>query len=153
MTEGCQFHLLTFVTKYSRIPSEEIGLLRYSAMLEIGKEPLILDTVWCKLIWNAIKEQAHNLGIKIIVAAVLLDHVHIVIDSNDKSISEIVQKLKWYSSYTYNRMSQHKGSVWAVWYSNTYLDNTRHLENAVEYVKNNHLKHQAKSYYVRWESI
>jgi hypothetical protein len=43
MIEKSQFHHLTFVTKYSRIPDEEIALLRYDAMMEIGKEPLAFD--------------------------------------------------------------------------------------------------------------
>gem|GEM_PF-2775889 len=44
MANLCQFHHLTFVTKYSRVPSEEIALLRYDAMMEIGREPLMFDT-------------------------------------------------------------------------------------------------------------
>ena len=50
MRKNSQFHLLTFVTKYSRVPSEEIALLRYNAMMEMGEKPLILDFVSSELI-------------------------------------------------------------------------------------------------------
>ena len=121
--------------------------------METWKESLLFGSEECKLIWNAFIEQAKKLWLTIIVENVLSDHVHIVIDSNDKPISEIVQNLKWYSSYTYNRTFNHKGPVWAVWYSDMCIGNEKYLENAVEYVKNNHLKHQSKSYYIWWESI
>jgi len=136
------------VTKYSRIPSEEIAFLRYGAMMEIGKETLIFDAKWVELVWIALKKQAEKLWISIIAGNVLPDHVHIIIDAKDIPIPEIVKKLKWYSSYKYNRTFDHKWSVWAVWYSNTYLNNERYLENTVEYIQNNHFKHNAKSYYV-----
>ena len=153
MTEKSQFHHLTFVTKYSRVPSEEIALLRYNAMMEIGKEPLILDAKWSELIWNAFKKQAQTLGIDIIIENILPDHVHILVDSKDRPISEIVKKLKWYSSYIYNHAFKHKGSVRAIWYSDMYIDNEKYLGNVIEYIKNNHFKHNATSHYVRWKSI
>ena len=153
MREISQFHLLTFVTKYSRLPSEEIALLRYNAMMEIGKKPLVLDFVSSELIWNAFNGQAQKLWIKIIIGNVLPDHVHIIIDSNNKNISKIVNLLKWYSAHLYNHTFQHNGPIWADWYSDTYLDNETHLENAIEYVKNNHFKHQSQLQYVWWETI
>jgi len=153
MIEKPKFHHLTFVTKYSRIPNEEIALLRYDAMMEIGNEPLIFDGKWTELIWSALRKQAQKLGIIIIVENILPDHAHILIDNNNKPISEIVQKLKWYSSYIYNRTFKHKGPIWAVWYSDMSINNEKYLENVIEYVKNNHLKHQAKSHYVWWEYI
>lgn len=149
----CQIHLLTFVTKYSRAPSEEIALKRYDAMMDIGREPLVFDSLWSELIWNALKKQMQNIWIKVIAGNVLPDHAHMIIDSNNKGISEIVQKLKGYSAYLYNRSIQRSGPVRATWYSDTYLDNEKHLASAVEYVKNNHLKHQSKSHYMRWESL
>lgn len=150
MTDSCQFHHVIFVTKYSRIPSEEKALLRYYAIMETGKEALIFDINWSELIWTTIQKQAQKLWIKIIAGNVLHDHVHIIIDSNNRSISEIVQKLKGSTSYIYNRTFNHKGPVWAVWYSDTYLNNEKHLENAIKYIKNNHLKHKIQSNYVRW---
>jgi REP element-mobilizing transposase RayT len=122
-------------------------------MMEMGEQPLILDPVSSELIWNAFNEQAQKLWIKIIIGNVLPDHVHIVIDSNNKDISKIVNLLKWYGAHLYNHIFQHNGPIWADWYSDTYLDNEIHLENAIEYVKNNHFKHQSQSQYVWWETI
>ncbi len=153
MIEKSQFHHLTFVTKYSRIPDEETALLRYNVMMEIGKESLAFDSKWTELIWNAFKRQAQVLGINVIIENILSDHAHILIDSNDIPISEIVQKLKWYSSYLYNRTFKHKGPVWAVWYSDMCVDNEKYLENVFKYIKNNHLKHHTKSHYVRCKSL
>jgi REP element-mobilizing transposase RayT len=121
--------------------------------MEIGNEPLLLDSAGAELIGNAINKQAQKLWIRVVVGNILPDHAHIIIENNDTSIPEIAQRLKGYSSYLYNRTFRHSGPVWVVWYSDTYLDNKKHLENAVEYVKNNHIKHKAKSYYLWWESL
>jgi len=43
MKNNSHFHLLTFVTKYSRIPEEEIARMRYNAVIKIGAEPIIID--------------------------------------------------------------------------------------------------------------
>ena len=157
MVGECQFHLLTFATKYSRIPKEGIALRRYNAAMETWREPLVLDISKFWLLWDAFNEQAQKLWIKIIAGNIIPDHVHLVIDRNEKSIPGIAQKLKGYSARLYNKALQRSGPVWAVGYSDTYLDNERHLENAIEYVSNNHIKHQEKrwpdQYYSWWESL
>jgi len=153
MTEKYQFHHLTFVTKYSRFPKEEIALKRYNAMMEIGYEAIKLHVNEYQIIWDAFNKQANILWIKIIAGAILPDHIHIIIDCWDKLISEIVNKLKWYSAYTYNKIFQKKGSLRAKWYSDTFLDNENHLISAIEYIKNNHLKHQVEHKYVWWSTI
>jgi len=61
MVGECQFHLLTFATKYSRLPKEEIALRRYNAMMETGREPLVLDRSKLGLICDAFNEQAEKL--------------------------------------------------------------------------------------------
>jgi len=148
MTEKRNIHHLTFVTKYSRIPSEEIALKRYNAVMETWREPLLFDSNECELIGNALIDQAKKLWITIVVGNILPDHVHIVIYNTDKPTSEIIQKLKGYSSYIYNHVLQHEGPVWARWYSDMCIEDKEYFENAVKYIKNNHIKHKSQVYYL-----
>jgi len=151
MDNTSYFHLLTFATKYSRVPTEEIAKKRYYAVIETGKEPVVIDPQWYKLLIESFDKQAKKIWIRIIACTIIPDHVHIVIDGGEKNISEIVKKLKWYSSYIYNRTFNRKGPLRTAWYSDTYLDDENHLIQAIEYVRNNHFKHQEKRWNI-WES-
>ena len=156
-TEANDFHLLTFVTKYSRIPDEEYANKRYNWVMETGQNPQMIDIfkpqpkgwgcLWDVLL-NAFEEQAEKLGIKILGSTILSDHVHIAISNPWKDISEIVNKLKWYSSFVYNWiLEETKKWAWkqntlrAKWYSNTIIKDESHFKNAISYIQNNHTKH------------
>ena len=142
-------HLFTFVTKYSRLPSEEIEQKRYYSVWDNGRNPVILNPNWYLSIVSAFDIQAKKNWVHILACTILPDHVHIIIDIWEKNISDVVSKIKWYSSYVYNHTCNHLGAVRARWYSDTYLDNKNHLKNAIIYVQNNHLKHQEKRGNVR----
>jgi len=145
------FHLLTFATKYSRVPAEGIAKRRYDAVMEVWKSPVIIDIKWYKWIIDAFDEQASKIWITILACNIIPDHVHVVVYSNGKKISEIVQKLKWYSAYVYNKTFARKGPLRTSWYSDTYINTEDRLQKAIIYVQNNHLKHQEKWWNI-WDS-
>ena len=151
--------MLTIVTKYSRIPADETKLKRYNAMIDTGKEPKIITVEWSLIIRQALRKKEIDLWFTIINLAILPDHIHINIhisDTTKENISKIIQWIKWYSSFIYNRKiigtQKNKGkqeSLRAAWYALTELSTQDHLDRAIVYVGNNHMKHAQK----RWEEL
>jgi type I restriction-modification system DNA methylase subunit/REP element-mobilizing transposase RayT len=148
--ELSKFHLITFETKYSRISN--------------NNEPVLLDDEGAKLILECFKESKEKLGIKILACSILIDHVHVVIADMGNDISKIVNHLKGYSSFMLNRTLslnrtlkgtvQREGTVqgegrqmhlWAKSFNDSFLEDEKHLFNAIEYVNNNPLKHPDKT--------
>jgi len=149
MDKSTHFHLLTFVTKYSRVPEEEVNRDRYNAVMDMGADPVIIKPEWYKTIIDAFIEQAKKLWICILACNIIPDHVHIVIDSYGKKIPDIVKRLKWCSGYMYNYLFNRTWALRARWYNATSLNNKKYLLNTIQYVENNHLKHQEKWWNIR----
>jgi hypothetical protein len=50
-------------------------------------------------------------------------------------------------------MIQYFEKLWAIGYSDTYLDNEKHWTNALEYINNNHIKHNNKALEYKFKNL
>ncbi len=133
---------VTWVTRNSRI-SERMILARVKL-----ENPVTLTDEMRNIVAESIKLKIKEESIKIYALNVLMDHVHIIIQSSETELEEIVRKLKGYSSYQisktlgYTSKGQGKQTkIWATSFSKTLIRDKKHLLESINYIKNNHLKH------------
>ena len=133
---------MTWVTYSSRVSER---MIQYKVrkwegvFLDVGKRKFIYKLLLWKLQEEEITYYALN---------VLSDHVHLIACIENNEIEEIVRKLKWFSSFKISKDFLYSESwvgrqnkIWWKWYSLTYLNTQMHLDTAVKYVNDNHLKH------------
>ena len=134
---------ITWVTHGSRVSER---------MIELGVrtgDPVVLDEASRLVIADALAEKIREKQYRVLAVNVLLDHVHCVVVCQEDDVADIVQQLKGYSSHQHNRQLQlsvqgegRQTKLWAKGSSQTLLEPEEHLLNAIEYVQNNHIKHE-----------
>ncbi|MFH1612852.1 MAG: TaqI-like C-terminal specificity domain-containing protein, partial [bacterium] len=137
-TKLSKFHHLIFETKYSRQKSKDKN-----------NTVVILEDMDRYLLAECIFKSVKKLGIKLFAGTILPDHVHLVIADMGENIEEIVNQIKGYGAFVVNRTLKdsvegegRQQHLWAKGCSDTFLDDEKHLFEAIEYVTNNHLKHE-----------
>ncbi|MBP6049868.1 MAG: N-6 DNA methylase, partial [Chitinophagales bacterium] len=113
-----------------------------------------------KIIGNIISESK----MKCIAYNICKDHVHLIVVCEGTELTSIIQKIKSISSKEFHRLKipmghdplEHKNHLWSqkfyranldVWELNTisnkpgYIYKSSYLQNAIEYIKNNRVKH------------
>lgn len=133
---------ITWATYGSRI-SEPV--LKYSKRTASAVR---LDEVARIIIASALAKKIKEKNYRVLALNVLDDHVHIVLVCEETELSEIIRELKGYSSFEYNRecslSSQGEGRKTKLWAKGSYkklLETEEQMNNAIEYVNSNHLKH------------
>jgi REP element-mobilizing transposase RayT len=142
---------ITWVTHNSRLSKR---MVKYK--VKIG-EPVILTNKEREIISKALNEKIKKEKYKVLALNILDDHVHCVLICKKSDVLEIVRNLKGYFSFFLSRNHNHGGlkptiankgrqtKIWANGYSNTFIETEKHLFNVIEYVQNNHLKHNISS--------
>ncbi|MCK4401575.1 transposase [bacterium] len=140
--EDWKAYHITWVTHGSRI-SERMVKYRIKK-----SNPVMLDERSREIIAEALAKKAKEQDYRILAVNVLQDHVHCIVVCEEREISGIVRDLKGFSSHEHNRLLQlsvegegRQIKLWAKGSSQTLLELERHMLNAIEYVENNHLKH------------
>ena len=133
---------ITWVTHGSRISER---MVKYGIK---KSNPVILDEKSRKIVAEALSKKVKKQGCRILAVNVLQDHVHCIVVCEEREISKIVRDLKGSSSYEHNRLLQlsvegqgRQIKLWAKGSSQTLLESEHYMLNAIEYVENNHLKH------------
>jgi len=131
------FYLITFETNYSR----EQG--------NTDSPPIYLTDDERLLVAECIVNEIKKLGVKLLAASILPDHVHLVIADMGVNPEEIVKQIKGVSALEVNRRSSVPGegyqqNLWSKSFNLSFLDDDKHLFNAIEYVNNNYIKHADK---------
>ena len=146
-----QTYLATWPTYGSRI-SEEI--VRYGNALE---HPVILSLKSRQIIADALAEKTKQEKYRVLACNVLADHVHCVLVCTKDQLSDIIHDLKGYSSFTHNRLLKlsvvgmsvvGKGKQTKLWAKGSHkqeLKTAKHTRNAIDYVWNNHHKHDVEA--------
>ncbi len=139
-------YLITWPTYGSRISEE---MVKYGTQV---KDPVVLSLESRQIIADALSEKIIRERYRVLACNVLSDHVHCVVVTAQESISDIIRNLKGYSSSTHNRMLQlsavgrgRQVSLWARGSNKTELSTEKYVKNAIEYVWNNHHKHDEDS--------
>lgn len=128
---------ITWVTHNSRVSERMVvfGIL--------GENPLILSGDEEIEITKYILQIVRGDNLKVINYNICRDHVHLLLACQEKKRDNIVRKLKGKSTQLYkeNHNLKEEFHLWAQKYSCTYIEKDEHLENAIEYIKNNRKKH------------
>lgn len=133
------FYLITFETQYSR----EQG--------NTDSPPIYLTDDERLLVAECIVNEIKKLGVKLLAASILPDHVHLVIADMGVNTEKIVKQIKSVSALEVNRRFKssvpgegYQQSLWSKSFNLSFLDDDDHLFNAIEYVNNNYIKHSDK---------
>ncbi|NMB50617.1 MAG: N-6 DNA methylase [Bacteroidales bacterium] len=155
---------ITWTTHNSRkkenyMPSKTEGLVPIQLSLEERNEVAQL------LAWR-IKAKHY----RVLAMNVLDDHVHLLLVAEEKDVPKIVGDLKSYASHEFDMTTTHdttygttddtthdtlgcpargleysdstRQKLWSKHYNNTPVEDFQHFANAIDYINNNHLKHQ-----------
>ena len=146
-----EVYLITWVTHYSR-RSERMDIFRvpYGEGVELTMEDEIL-------IMKSLVAVIKSDQLKILAINICGDHVHVVMVCRQDQRNVIVARMKGKSAYEYNQFkwcnrggnphvdgSYHDGTIahlWARKYHHKSLDSDEAVVNAIEYVRNNRIRH------------
>ena len=131
---------ITFAIHNSRV-SERMITYKVSKgeVLNLSEEDelFITKSIGEVIMKNDIKCLAYNIS---------RDHVHILLVCAYKELTEIVRKIKGYSSYSFREyLNIPKGEefhLWAQKYDAKEIDSDKRLYNTIEYINNNRVKHE-----------
>lgn len=150
------YSMITFVTKYSRIPQETVALAAYNIIMASWRDPVIIQTKASSVILDSFYIQCKKFWLTGIACNILPDHIHLLIWHKNNDISQYVRIIKWHSSFLYNKKLNITKPWWgrqstlrAEWYSKTKIVSKEHLERATKYINRNHYKHAKK----RWNQL
>ena len=137
-----QAYHVTWVTHNSRI-SERILRFRIKT-----NEAIIFDEQMRNGVYKYLCEKIERERYQVLGLNVLNDHVHCVLVCDECKLERIVKNLKGYSAFMLNSQlgfsvkgNGRQTKIWAKGYSHTFLQTEKHISNALEYTRNNHLKH------------
>ncbi len=139
---------ITWVTHNSRY-SEKMWLLKLKK-----KEGYFLNFENRVFLYKLIIEHLDKYDVKYFALNILSDHVHLIIEYWEKQLPELIRKIKWGVSFNYCRKNNISQSwdgkinkLWARWYSTTFINTEEQFYKAIEYTKNNHIKHDIENIY------
>jgi REP element-mobilizing transposase RayT len=132
--------LVTFVTHNSRLSQR---MERYH--IRPG-DPFILNPEDQLLVATAIAEQAWKSQIGLAAYNVLPDHVHMIAQAESEiELSDHVRRTKGYTSHVVRKSHGVQGDchIWAQKFNRRLIPDGEALQRTIQYVMDNHLKHQA----------
>ncbi len=137
------FHI-TWVTHNSRVSERMIRVHANKGKpfeMDVPMRDMIVGYLENKII--EMKQQ-----IRVLALNVLPDHVHMLMVCGEEEVTETVRKLKGYSSHELCRELKlsvagggKQNKIWAKSFSKTNIKSQQHLFEAIEYINNNHKKH------------
>jgi REP element-mobilizing transposase RayT len=71
---------------------------------------------------------------------VMPNHVHLLIEPTEASLSKIIQELKRYTSREANKILRRTGALWSGDYFDTYMRDSKHQLQTRNYIENNPVK-------------
>jgi len=132
------YHHIVWVTHNSRI-SERMIIFKVSR-----GEALILSDADEVEIANYIFQVSDKINIKVCSINICKDHIHMLINANNKDISQIMKSIKGKTTHLYkkNHNIDYSYSLWAQKYFSEKIKNESHFTNVIEYIENNRNKHE-----------
>jgi len=138
--ENENIYHITWVTHNSRI-SERMSTYN----IKIGESIKLSDKDKLE-IKNYIEQIIKEDNLKVIDFIVNIDHVHLILVTEENKRNNIVRKLKGKSTQLYKNNHKMKDifHLWAQKYNSSVIKTEEELVNVVNYVKYNELKHDIK---------
>lgn len=105
----------------------------FLTVVSYQRKPILIDNI--DLFWESWRD------IKLEAWVVLPDHFHVILNSKNKGISNIIHQFKRRYSWYYNRFIQ-KGRVWQNRYWDHIIRNQEDLNRHIDYIHYNPVKHK-----------
>ena len=95
-----------------------------------------------QILWKIIKE----IKLKIYAYNICNDHIHLLIQCEEKDLNLIVRKLKWKSVKMYKDLYKIEDKIKFWWqkFNKNIITNKKQFFNTIEYINNNRKKHWLK---------
>jgi len=122
-----------YVKKGVTLPGDE-------ALLETNKESQSEETLRLtpqhkKVVYDAIINQADEIGQKVLAIVVYSNHIHLVVDYIPKPISEVIAYYKKAGRLALKAFGLY-GKIWTAGYDKRYCFDQKTLEQKIKYVRN-----------------
>ena len=129
---------ITWTTYNSRI-SERMKLYNVKAW----KDGIFLDNKQefeiSEILWKIIRE----IDLKVYAYNICNDHIHLLLQCEEKDLNLIIRRLKWKSTKMYKDLHEIEDSIklWGQKFNRTIIKNKIQFLNTIDYIKNNRKKH------------
>ena len=105
-----------------------------------NRAPVLIENA--DLFWQSMKNVQDKLTFELVAWVLLPDHFHIIIESKDVSPSDIMQRLKLsFGSYYRKCQGAKSGRVWQRQYWDHIIRDQNDLNNHIDYIHYNPVKH------------
>ncbi|NVZ23473.1 transposase [Pseudomonas costantinii] len=113
--------------------SEEGGVYLLTAVVE-GREPIFADWQLGRLVVGQFREAHEDAWVNSLAFVVMPDHIHWLIQLRDKTLAELMCRIKSRSGLTVNRALGRKGRLWQKGYHDRGMRCEADLKDFARYV-------------------
>ncbi len=126
------------------------GYLYFVTTVTHGRKPILVEKGW--LLRHAITRAEKRLGCMAIAWVILPDHLHLLIETPDQRLSEIMHHIKLTFSARYREYHNIvRGHIWQSRFWDHLIRNETDLAKHVDYIHINPVKHGYVSKPEEWE--
>ena len=116
------------------------GQLYFTTHVTYRRYPILLDNI--DLFWDAVETAREKDRFDLIAWVILPDHMHVLIDSGDGDLSEIVRRIKLSFSAKYRkRYGLYSGRVWQYRFWDRIMRDDEDVRRHIDYIHYNPVKH------------
>lgn len=134
-------YFVTWVTHNSRLSERMVTFLPEQFIK--GMKPLIFKKNDQIRIAQIIEDGIQRYSLSTVTFNVLPDHVHmVVIVESEEELRMKIGNIKGYTAHVLRKETGIVSRVWAQKFHRVIVNDARHLENVINYTKNNHVKHE-----------
>ncbi len=114
--------------------------IHFQTHVTYKRMPILIDNF--EYLWRAIQNMRHDTNFELIAWAVLPDHFHLMINAGYNDPSDLIKRIKLSFSSRYRKKSHLKyGRVWQHRFWNHVIMNQIDLNNHIDYIHYNAVKH------------
>ncbi len=136
------FYMITWVTYNSRLSERMVTILPKKFIK--GMTPFVFSKVDQLFIAQKLSEAITKYSLPTVTYNVLPDHVHMIVAINSsKELETKIGNLKGFTSFVYKKKVEMNCNVWAQKFNRQLINTDHYLSNAINYIDNNHIKHEA----------
>ena len=104
------------------------------------------------MLYNCIKKYSDELNFALIAWVILPDHFHLLFDSNESNLSDILHRIKLSFSSQYRKLKNlRSGNIWQHRFWDHIIRNQEDFNNHINYIHYNPVKHGITTDPKKWE--
>jgi len=115
------------------------GDISFLTHVTYGRQPILIKHF--ELLWTSIDRYKLEKTFDLLSWVVLPDHFHIIIDPRNNNVSDLMKSIKISFSIKYKKLTGNTGRVWQNRFWDHIIRNDRDLNNHLDYIHYNPVKH------------